>query len=322
VLSPLRGLNPYCRAPVHLLSLRPLFSNPFGPIVMINRLMLAALLCTFAAPILADELQTPLMMDGAQPAASSAYDTLPISEELPLGGDPSTTAHQPLIEGYEPVGIPDWTRSPYRRSGWRFGIMPGISDDSDELIVRGNLGYENEDGTGKRAELWFYKDGIGYGFNSLDYLATTFYFDWYKRFFYHEAELLIGGGLALGHENFELGNRSNRFYGGGGGAVVEGFLPFLDGKRWDLGAVGRARVAGLVGTWDQEWGSRNEFDEWGMFVEEFGWGLEYRQQFGKNDGHFWYMNLMRELYHWSGADWPIDTDVLIEAVAFKFGVTW
>jgi hypothetical protein len=286
---------------------------------MMNRLMLTALLCTFAAPLLADDMQTPLMLDGTQPNGSSTYDALPIGEELPPNGYPTPDAQQPLIEGCEPLVMPDWAQSAYRRNGWRFAILNGISDDSDEFLIRGNLGYEHEDGHGKRAELWYFKDEAG----ASEYSASSFYFDYYKRFFYNDAELLLGGGFALGHENLELGSGDcNRFYGGGGSVVLEGFLPFVNGKRADFGAVGRGRVAGLIGRWDQEWGPKDAFDDWAMFVEEFGWGLEYRQQFGKNEGHFWYLTLMRELQHRSGADFPLGTDAMIETTAFKFGVTW
>jgi hypothetical protein len=271
----------------------------------------------------ADEPVGPALPPAPIEPVTPLVDELPTPYgELPIMGTEAPDPNMPLIEGYEPVDVPNWAASPYRRTGWRFGFMPGVTDDGNEFTVRATLGYEHADGLGKRAELWLLNDDYGIGFNHVELWASTLYFDYYKRFYYNEAELLLGGGWALGYQNFELDSRPiNRFYGGGGSVVAEGFLPFVDGRRSDFGAVVRGRVGALVGYWDQEWGG-DAFDDWVMLVEEFAWGLEYRQLFGKNDSHFWYLNVMRQLNHWGGAELPYTSDTIIEGTAMNLGIAW
>jgi hypothetical protein len=199
--------------------------------------------------------------------------------------------------------------------------MPSISDDDDEFWLRATLGYEHRDGHGKRAELWMFNDDdVGGPFS--DFWTSMFYFDWYKRFFYNEAELLLGGGAALGYQSLETNSgAANRFYGAGGSVVAEGFLPFVEGKRSDFGAVARGRVGALLGGWDRDF-SGDEFDDGIMLFEEFAWGLEYRQLFGKNNCHYWYLNVMRELHHFGGGDLPYSSDTIIEGTGLNLGIAW
>jgi hypothetical protein len=287
------------------------------------RLLIAFYVVFAAPPLRAVEPIGPVMHDASAAPGAPGQDELPTPYgELPLLGTEGPDPNESLIEGYEPIPPPNWAASPYRRTGWRFGFMPGITDDGNEFILRANLGYEHADGLGKRAQLWLFNDDFGIGFNHTELWASTLYFDYYKRFYYNGAELLLGGGWALGHQNFELnGGPTNRFYGGGGSVVADGFLPFVDGKRSDLGAVARGRVGALAGYWDQQWGG-DDFDDWFMLVEEFAWGLEYRQLFGKNDSHFWYLNVMRELHHWGGVELPYTSDTIIEGTAMNFGIAW
>jgi hypothetical protein len=278
---------------------------------------LAAALLLHAAEPVGPELPPAPVQPIAPPDAElpNPYGTLPIM------GSEASDPSLPLIEGYEPVEVPNWAASPYRRKGWRFGLMPSISDDEDEFWLRANLGYEYPDGLGKRAELWMFNDDNISGPFS-DFWASKFYFDWYKRHFYHGAELLLGGGLALGYQSIELnGDEANRFYGGGGSVVAEGFLPFVDGKRSDFGAIARGRVGALLGGWDRDF-SGDDFDDGIMLVEEFFWGLEYRQLFGKNNCRYWYLNVTREIHHFGGGDLPYTSDTLVEGTAMNVGIAW
>jgi hypothetical protein len=283
-----------------------------------------ALAITLAAAtsLRADELVGPALPPAPIEPVAPLVDVLPTPYgELPIMGTEIPDPNLPLIEGYEPVEMPNWAASPYRRKGWRFGLMPSISDDDDEFWLRVTLGYEYPDGHGKRAEFWMFSDDDLPGPFS-DFWTSTFYFDWYKRFFYNEAELLLGGGLALGHQSIELnGDEANRFYGGGGSVVAEGFLPFVDGKRSDFGVIARGRVAALLGGWDRDF-SGDEFDDGIMLVEEFIWGLEYRQLFGKNDCRYWYLNVSREIHHFGGGDLPYTSDSFVEGTAMNVGIAW
>jgi hypothetical protein len=283
------------------------------------RLITASHFALLIAPLLAAESSDSLTLDGAQ-SELQTEDELPSPySELPLmGGGQVLDPNQTLIEGYEPIGTPDWTKSPYRQSGWRFGFISSIPDGDEEFAIRAHLGYEHPDGVGKRGEFWLYEEEFGVPFGRVDFLASTFYFDYYKRFYYHEAELLLGGGFAVGHLAFD----STRFYGGGGSLVAEGFLPFHSGKKSDFGAVGKGRLAGLIGDWDKGSVGTRLDDEWAMLVEEFSWGLEFRRRVGNEMGRFWYVNLMREHRIWSEAELATSSDVLIESTVLNFGMAW
>jgi hypothetical protein len=124
--------------------------------------------------------------------------------------------------------------------------------------------------------------------------------------------------LALGHLEVD----SARFYGGGGSAVAEGFLPFLNGKRSALGAVGKGRVAALLGDWDGHSSDTRLDDDWALLVEEFSWGLEFRRRFGKEEGSYWYINLMREHRLWDDVDLSTSRDILIQSTVINFGTAW
>jgi hypothetical protein len=270
--------------------------------------------------LLAAEPDVPLMLEGAQPDTQaervlpSPYSGLPLDDSAQ-----APVVDQPLIEGYEPIGTPEWTSSPYRHSGWRFGLMPSISsDEDDEFWLRANLGYEHPDGVGNRAEFWLYNDEFNAGFGRVDFWASTLYLDHYKRFYYHDAELVLGGGLAVGHLAFD----STKFYGGGGSLVAEGFLPFFNGKRSDLGLVGKGRVAGLFGGWDKGSINTSLDDDWALLVEEFSWGLEFRRQLVKENGGYWFINLMREHRLWDEADLSASRDILIQGTVLNFGAAW
>jgi hypothetical protein len=257
-----------------------------------------------------------LPIEGELPAPLSEHSEIPDFEPVPY-------SEQTLIEGYEPVGTPDWSYSPYRRNGWRGGLTPFFSDDDDEFAMSAFVGYENLDGIGQRAEWWYFEEDNDEPF-TIDFRATTLYFDYYKRHYYHRAELLLGAGPALGHQQLRHWSwgRENQFYGGGGSAVAEGFLPFWSGKKWDLGAIGQARVAALIGGGDDEFDTGSDGADWMRFVEEFGWGLEFRQRFGKNDSKSWYYNVQREVQLWGDADLPYRSNLIIQGTAVNVGVAW
>jgi hypothetical protein len=160
-----------------------------------------------------------------------------IYEEEPFG------IADPPIEP-EFVGEPDWCDSPYRNGAWRFGfdLIPtelGISsnafggwDSVGGTAVRLEIGYERPSGVGVRGQLWaFGEEEIDTGMGDVDFSASTFFLDFYKRLYIEDAELALGGGLAGAHMLFDLPNANQKadFSGGGVSLFGEGFYPLW---RW------------------------------------------------------------------------------------------
>jgi hypothetical protein len=57
-------------------------------------------------------------------------------------------------------------------------------------------------------------------------------------------------------------------------------------------------------------------------VEEFSWGLEFRRQLVKENGGYWFINLMREHRLWDEADLSASRDILIQGTVLNFGAAW
>ena len=77
--------------------------------------------------------------------------------------------------------------------------------------------------------------------DDVDLNASTFYWDFYKRFFIDDAELVLGGGVAGARFADKLDHFSNKAnYSGGGISVFgEGFYPLVRFKSTDIGFVVR-----------------------------------------------------------------------------------
>src|SRR5262245_60346934 len=131
-----------------------------GPVMSSLRFCIALTMTLVAALSLhAAEPVGPVLPPAPVEAVTPLDTKLPTPySELQIMGSEAPDTSLPLIGGYEPVEVPNWAISPYRRNGWRFGLMPSISDDEDEFWLRTSLGYEYSDGLGKRAELWMFNE--------------------------------------------------------------------------------------------------------------------------------------------------------------------
>jgi hypothetical protein len=243
----------------------------------------------------------------------------------------------PVAEHSEPICEPPWDVSPYRSSAWRFGIdlIPTISHVSEEgfggwsdngsLALRLNLGYEGFDGIGTRVQFWGFDDRQNTMAGDVELGASTFYWDFYKRFYIENAELVLGGGLAgagLEYDLKSLGDRA-RLSSGGLSIFGEGFYPLLRFSKMDVGSIGRARVALLSGQWrDHGTPFVSDTDHDRMTTIELAWGLEFRRRFGRREDKYWYIDIVPEIQRWESASLPSAYDPGFEGTSINFGLAW
>ena len=213
-------------------------------------------LLSLATIVAAEPTPTPVI---DQPLPPPVYDQ-PVSPS-PMNGMLIQDFNQPPATCVVPMEEPTWCNSPYRNSAWRVGIdfIPTVSDVSDTafgewddngggLALRLSLGYEGDDGFGTRLQFWDFgqeADTNTFVADQVDLTASTFYWDFYKRFFIQDAELVFGGGLAGGRFEYELkpSHEKMEFSGGGLSMFAEGFSPFWRFEKTDIGSIGRARLA-------------------------------------------------------------------------------
>jgi hypothetical protein len=243
----------------------------------------------------------------------------------------------PVQEHCEPIGEPPWDVSPYRSSAWRFGIdlIPTISHVSEEgfgqwsdngsLALRLDLGYEGFDGIGTRVQFWGFDDQQNTMAGDVELGASTFYWDFYKRFYIENAELVFGGGLAgagLEYDLKSLGDRA-RLSSGGLSIFGEAFYPLLRFSKMDVGSVGRARIALLSGQWrDHGTPFVSDTDHDRMTIIELAWGLEFRRRFGRREDKYWYIDIVPEFQRWESASLPGAFDPGFEGTSINFGLAW
>jgi hypothetical protein len=243
----------------------------------------------------------------------------------------------PVQEHTEPIGEPPWDVSPYRSNAWRFGIdlVPTISHVSEEgfgqwsdngsLALRLSLGYEGFDGIGTRVQFWAFDDRQNTMAGDVELGASTFYWDFYKRFYIENAELVLGGGLAGAGLEYDLQSLNKRARLGSGGLSIfgEGFYPLLRFAKMDIGSVGRARVALLSGQWrDDGTPFVNDTDHDMMTIIELAWGLEFRRRFGRLEDKYWYIDIVPEIQRWESASLPGVFDPGFEGTSINFGLAW
>jgi hypothetical protein len=243
----------------------------------------------------------------------------------------------PVQEHADSIGEPPWGESPYRSSAWRFGIdfIPTISDVSEEafgrwsdnnsLALRINLGYEGGDGFGTRVQFWGFDDEQRTLAGNVELSASTFYWDFYKRFYIENAELVLGGGLASAGMEYDLKDLHERARLSSGGLSIfgEGFYPFWRFEKMDIGSIGRARFALLSGEWNNH-GTPfvDDTDHDMMTIIELAWGLEIRRRFGVHGDKYWYIDIVPEIQRWESASLPGVFDPGFEGTAINFGLAW
>jgi hypothetical protein len=243
----------------------------------------------------------------------------------------------PMPEYTEPLHDPPWCASPYRSSAWRLGIdlIPTLShvseaafgdwDHSGSLALRLHLGYEEDDGYGMRLQFWGYDNEQDTAVGDVDLTASTFYFDFYKRFFIEHGELMLGAGAAGAGMEYDVKafNDRARLTAGGLSVFGEGFYPFCRFKKTDIGSVARARFALLSGKWDDH-GSPfiNDTDHDMTTIIELAWGLELRHRFGRGEEQFWYVSIVPEIQRWESSSLPDPFDPGFEGTSINFGLAW
>jgi hypothetical protein len=260
----------------------------------------------------------------------------------PIGPPPHIWAqpeagNQPLTAYPDPLGEPPWCESPYRNSAWRIELsfIPTASnvsedafgdwDENSGLALRLGLGYEDADGYGMRLLFWGFDHEADTLIGDVDLSASTFYWDFYKRFFVEEAELVFGGGLAGSHLEYDLNafNDDANYSGGGISIFGEGYYPFLRFQKTDVGSIARARIALLSGRWSDD-GTPfvNDTDHDVMSIVELAWGLEIRRRFGPKQDKYWYFDIVPEFQRWESASLPDPFDPGFQGTNFTFGLAW
>jgi hypothetical protein len=271
------------------------------------------------------------------PAATPVPVAIPASNPPPLIATPTDVFTQPVAPSTTVIGEPPWCASPYRNSAWRieFAVIPTTSDVSDfafgewkdngALALRLGLGYEGSDGVGTRLQFW----GIGQEAKTLiddvDLNASTFYWDFCKRLYIQDAELVLGGGLAGSNLEYKLSHFSNKaeYSGGGISLFGEGFYPLWRFKSTDIGSVARGRVALMTGSWDDDgMPFINDTDHDVMTVFELAWGMELRHRFGPNEDKYWYIDLVPEFQAWDSKSLPDAVDPGFQGTSINFGLAW
>jgi hypothetical protein len=182
---------------------------------------------------------------------------------------------------------------------------------TEDSTPAGRLTVSNEDcsGFGLRGQGWVVAEEFN-GFPDVN--AGTLYGDAYQRNRFDHFEFTYGGGAAVAH--MEIG--SAEFLGVGGSLFAEGFYRVWDYTRFDLGAVGRGRLA-LLATIEDDLISGS-----GATIDEFGWGLRMRRKLEHHEGLYWHVDLMRETQHWGSMSDFFASDQVFTGTALKFGIGW
>ncbi len=235
------------------------------------------------------------------------------------------------------MGEPPWCASPYKNSAWRIEVdlIPMMSHVSEmafgdwsnngSLALRLNLGYEDDEGFGTRAVFWGVDDEADTLAGRVDLTASTFYLDFYKRFFVEQAELVLGGGVAGANLEYDLKDWGERATLSAGGISIfgEGFYPLWRFAKTDVGSIGRARIALLTGQWnDRGTPFVDDTNNDVMSIIELAWGLEIRRRFGRLEDKYWYFDIVPEFQRWESSSLPSEFNPGFEGTAFNFGLAW
>jgi hypothetical protein len=241
--------------------------------------------------------------------------------QLPLADPADIAAYIPNADD-----IVDYGPRPYlyRATEWRFEIdfIPttshlsegnfGVWTDDPNLAIRVRFRDEDGSGFGMRGQSWSTGQTLRTFSDSFEMKASTHYFDLYKRMTFDDAELLVGGGLAVAYLKFHR----ERYTGVGASLAADGFYPLLRFPTSDIGVVGHARFA-LVTSWDDE-----VFHDNTVMIDELGWGLELRRRFGACQENYWFIDVVREVQHWTSMSDPFAADEVFQGLAFNFGAAW
>jgi hypothetical protein len=286
-----------------------------------------------AAPVLSQSTATPAATEQL-PSSDGGLTNIP---PMPEGPTTDGFGRPPVAPYTTPIGEPPWSPSPYQNSAWRveLDLIPTEShvsergfggwDNNGDLALRLNLGYEGCDGFGTRLAFWGFDDVASTAAGDVELEASTFYWDFYKRFFVQDAELVLGGGLAAAHLRYDVKSFGDRADYNGGGTTVfgEGFYPLWRFATTDIGTLGRARLSLLSGSWrDRGTPFVDETDQDLMTIVELGWGLEIRHRFGIKQDKYWYIDIVPEFQRWESSTLSSAMDPGFEGTDINFGLAW
>jgi hypothetical protein len=273
---------------------------------------------TPAARTIAQVGEVPLL----SPPIAQEEDVLPTP---PAGSDKAILSEPPVDEDVlsadEPVAELEWfSAPPSAHAPWSFQVdlIPttmmltdsgfGIFSRDSSPGGRVTLANEAPDGAGFRAQAWGVTED--FGFFNVD--ATTLYLDWYVQRCIHELELLYGYGLAGAYLDFA----GSQYLGLGGSFFGDAFFPLVHYTKSDLGIVANGRLALLISAEDEL------IDDWGATIDELGWGIRWRRNFGETGNQHWNIDITREIQHWGAISGTFASEEVFQGTAIKFGITW
>jgi hypothetical protein len=205
----------------------------------------------------------------------------------------------------------------------------GSWTDGGSLALRLSLGFEDDTGYGTRVRLWAFGQEIKTLATKVDLSASTFHWDFYRRLYIEDSELVFGGGPAGGHLEFDFPRLDEhaRFNGGGLDVFGEGYFPIAHFKKTDIATIARARLSLLQGEW-RDSGTPFVFvpdtDHDTMTIVDIAWGLELRRRFGRSEDKYWLIRLLPEFQRWESA-WLgefADSSLSLVGTNFSLGLGW
>lgn len=323
--------------------LPPVTSAPFAPTTVAVPAATSQSLSTQPSAVIQAAATMP------QPAVSPATSVQPVATvatgqpltvippSSPVVQQASAECAVPVFDAPASRGEAPWCKSPYADSAWRiaFDLIPttshvseqsfGAWDKSAGLALRLGLGYEGDDGFGTRLQVWGFGAEAETRDGDIELDASTFYWDFYKRFFVQDAEIMLGGGAAGSYLNFDVKDFDARAHLNSGGITMfaEGFYPLWKLDRTDIGTIGRGRIALLSGEWrDHDSPFVNDVGHDTMQITELGWGIEIRRRFGRMQDKYCYFDFIPEFQRWESSSLPDIVDPGFEGTNISFGLAW
>jgi hypothetical protein len=245
---------------------------------------------------------------------------VPYANEFPT---PSDSGPPTLSSDLPP--LPDLDQPPPPSPRWDIDLAyvpTTLFDDPDDLgqAYRLNIASEGPDGYGRRARFWFFQQDFRF---SNELTATLFSYDFYRRVQFKRGELTFGWGpeasysqAATPHHHFD-----RNFYGVGAGVFLEGFYPLLRYEKTQIGPVGSARLASLIGVVEND--GSIEFGQGTIpVIEEFAWGVELRHRFGAHQNKYFYVDVERDLQEWGSWGVPYVSFTSFQGTAVHLGFGW
>jgi hypothetical protein len=262
-------------------------------------------------------LSTP--SDGA-PQSSASRQVWQEVGPSPATGPPAPSDVVPGTMAADIAGAPACPPSPHGSPRWEidFAYVPTTIDfNSNDMgkAYRLDLAHEDDGGYGRRARLWVFHQQFN---RWIDLNAATLSYDLYRRVQFERGEITYGWGpMAL----YDTSGHNSHFFAAGASIFAEGFYPLLRSERTDLGPVGSARLAALIGVGDYD-GSVEFGTNTLPIIDEYSWGLELRHRFGGHQDKLFFVDVTRDLQNWGSPEIPYVTGTSFQGTAIKLGWIW